>query len=211
MSVPPPGALPLSRGAHSGAAGQRPTSTTTARLQHPAVAPSLGPARGKTPRGANRPTSRGTARLQPDAAAFVPALAPSYASPTQAAAFGPAYAPSHAPPSQAFASDPMPLPSAQPTLLPTRRRRRRRNEDEEEDEEEEDDDGEESEDRDIPKKASTIKRSGNSKVTLKKGVKFDQSAKANIKKVKSALGTTVKHRPSNVKKLKKSSPGKNTI
>jgi len=84
-------------------------------------------------------------------------------------------------------------------------------EEEEEDEEEEDDDGEESEDRDIPKKASTIKRSGNSKVTLKKGVKFDQSAKANIKKVKSALGTTVKHRPSNVKKLKKSSPGKNTI
>ena len=84
-------------------------------------------------------------------------------------------------------------------------------EEEEEDEEEEDDDGEESEDRDIPKKASTIKRSGNSKVTLKKGVKFDQSAKANIKKVKSALGTTVKHRPSNVKKLKNSSPGKNTI
>ena len=32
MSVPPPGALPLSRGAHSGAAGQRKTSTTTARL-----------------------------------------------------------------------------------------------------------------------------------------------------------------------------------
>ena len=30
MPVPPPGALPLSRGAHSGAAGQRPTSTTTA-------------------------------------------------------------------------------------------------------------------------------------------------------------------------------------
>ena len=29
---PPPGALPLSRGAHSGAAGQRKTSTTTARL-----------------------------------------------------------------------------------------------------------------------------------------------------------------------------------
>ena len=32
MSVPPPGALPLSRGAHPGAAGQRKTSTTTARL-----------------------------------------------------------------------------------------------------------------------------------------------------------------------------------
>ena len=42
---PPPGALPLSRSAHSGAAGQRPTSTTTARLQHPAAAPSLSPAR----------------------------------------------------------------------------------------------------------------------------------------------------------------------
>ena len=58
MPVPPPGALPLSRGAHSGAAGQRPTSTTTAPRPRARGPYSTMPSRDVSPPPGALPLSR---------------------------------------------------------------------------------------------------------------------------------------------------------